>query len=122
MANHNEVGKIGEQKASNYLKIHGHRIVERNFRTKTGEIDIIAEKNGVLIFAEVKTRTQAVFGVPSEAVNYYKRKNIKETAQMYIMKNNYTGNCRFDVIEIVLKKNIFGYTAEINHIENAFWE
>ena len=118
----NEIGNIGEHKASNYLKNHGYKIRERNFRAKTGEIDIIAEKNGVTAFVEVKTRTQEIYGIPAEAVNYYKQKNIIKTANVYLMRYGFEKVCRFDVIEVFLTKNIFGYKAKINHIENAFGE
>ena len=123
MENHNkEVGAIGEHKASLYLKNHGYKILERNFFAKTGEIDIIAQKDGIVAFVEVKTRMQEVYGKPAEAVNYYKQKNIIKTAQLYLMKCGFEKECRFDVIEVYLKKNVFGYKAKINHIENAFGE
>lgn len=123
MENHNvKIGKIGEQKATTYLKTHGYKILDRNFRVKTGEIDIIAQKGNILAFIEVKTRTQTKYGVPCEAVNYYKRKNIYETAQMYLLYNKLDMECRFDVVEVMLSKNVFGYVAKINHIINAFEE
>lgn len=123
MENHNkETGAIGEHKASLYLKNHGYKIVERNFYTKLGEIDIIAKKDGVVVFVEVKTRMQKIYGRPAEAVNRYKQKNIIKTAQVYMMKYNSEIECRFDVIEVYLKKSVFGYQAKINHIENAFGE
>lgn len=123
MKNHNQtVGKIGEQKATIYLKNHGYKIEERNYRSKSGEIDIIAKKDEMLIFAEVKTRMQGMYGSPAEAVNFRKRKNIAETALCYLMKNSLDCPCRFDIIEVVMKKNVFGYNAAINHIENAFYQ
>ncbi len=119
--NHNQyIGKIGEQKASVYLKNHGYEILERNYRIRGGEIDIIAKKEKTVVFAEVKTRTQEAYGAPAEAVNYYKRENIRKTAQYYIMEKNLDLPCRFDVLEVYVKKSVFGYTAKINHIENAF--
>ncbi len=119
--NHNQyIGKIGEQKASVYLKNHGYEILERNYRIRGGEIDIIAKKEKTVVFAEVKTRTQEAYGAPAEAVNYYKRENIRKTAQYYIMEKNLDLPCRFDVLEVYAKKSVFGYTAKINHIENAF--
>lgn len=121
MKSHNKaVGYIGENKANLYLKKHGYKIHKRNFRTKTGEIDIIAEKEGVLVFAEVKTRMQSAYGTPAEAVNFRKQKNITETAKIYLMRLGVDTACRFDVIEVMLKKRLIGYSAKINHIENAF--
>ena len=119
--NHNQhIGKIGEQKASVYLKNHGYEILERNYRIRGGEIDIIAQKEKTVVFAEVKTRMQETYGTPAEAVNYYKRENICKTAEYYIMEKNLDLPCRFDVLEVYVKKSVFGYTAKINHIENAF--
>ena len=123
MEKHNkEIGNIGEYKASLYLKNHGYKIRERNFYTQMGEIDIIAEKNGMISFIEVKTRMQRIYGRPAEAVNFYKQKNIIKTAKMYMVKYDCEFECSFDVIEVYLKKNVFGYKAEINHIKNAFEE
>ena len=111
--NNRQIGNHGETKACEYLAKKGYRILERNFRCKLGEIDIIALHNGYIVFVEVKYRENNRCGYPREAVNYYKQKNITRVASYYLMiKGSYHQNCRFDVIEIV--------KDEIWHIPNAF--
>lgn len=123
MENHNKiVGQLGEKKAKFYLIKKGYKILDCNYRYRYGEIDIIAKKDGVTVFVEVKTRSDEKYGRPSEAVNYFKRRNITAVSQMYLLKHNLDTVCRFDVIEVMLKKTFLGYSAKINHIENAFGE
>lgn len=106
-------GDIGEDKAVKFLKSKKFKIVEKNFKNKLGEIDIIAEKDGLLVFVEVKNRETCMFGRPIEAVDYRKQNKIKKVAEIYLMlKNENFRDVRFDVIEILGEK--------INHIENAF--
>ncbi|MBQ2938571.1 MAG: YraN family protein [Clostridia bacterium] len=110
----NELGKIGEQIAVEYLEKNGYKILERNFYCKQGEIDIIAKQKQEIIFIEVKTRSNINFGKPSEAVNYKKQKHIYRTAQYYLYKiNSLEMLSRFDVIEILIKDGKFN----INHIK-----
>ncbi len=104
-----------EEIAKRYLLINKYIILDTNFLCKFGEIDIIALKDGVLIFIEVKGRKNVDFGYPSEYVTPVKIKKIISTAKYYLMKKNYDDvKCRFDVIEIIIDKK------EINYIENAF--
>ena len=70
------IGDMGEKKAVKFLKKKGYRILETNFKTKFGEIDIIAKKEGCICFVEVKTRSSDNFGEPREAVNFYKQQKI----------------------------------------------
>jgi putative endonuclease len=105
-------GKSGEDKAAAFLKKQGYVILTRNYRAKTGEIDIIAEKSNVLVFIEVKTRDTNTYGVGYESVTHTKQAKIIRTAQQYLLENNLEKLCRFDVISID-KDNI-------THIENAF--
>lgn len=86
-----ELGKIGEDFAANLLQLQGYRILERNFRCKTGEIDIIAEKDGEISFVEVKTRRSARFGMPAEAVSTEKQRRMRKTAAYYL---NCHQNCQ----------------------------
>ena len=115
--NHLAIGKRGEDIAAEFLQEQGYRILQRRYRSKLGEIDIIATKADWCVFIEVKTRKSARFGLPSEAVNYYKQGKIINTALLYLA---FTGrqNCpvRFDVIEIILTPDNY----KLNHIENAF--
>ena len=106
-------GAVGEQLAVNYLKKLGYKILETNFSTKVGEIDIIAQDKNYIVFIEVKNRTSLKYGRPSEAVNYIKQTKIKQVSQIYLQKNNKLNSfCRFDVMEIL--------DNEINYIINAF--
>ncbi len=106
-------GKKGEIKAVLFLKKHGYKILETNFKNKIGEIDIIAEKDGVIVFIEVKNRSTYRFGRPIEAVDFRKQNKIKKVAEIYLMiKNKYYNDVRFDVVEVS--------NDNLEHIENAF--
>lgn len=106
-------GKVGESLALEYLKKNKYKILEINFTCKIGEIDIIAMKKKQYIFVEVKNRSSDRFGMPREAVNYYKQQKIRQVAQLYLkMKHKEDADCQFDVVEIL--------DGEINHIENCF--
>lgn len=79
----NPTARLGEDLATRYLKNHGYKIIDRNFRKGYGEIDVIAVKDKVLIFAEVKTRTSTQFGTPFEAITSFKLKTLERTAVFY---------------------------------------
>ncbi|MGN1188134.1 MAG: YraN family protein [Lachnospiraceae bacterium] len=114
--NKREVGNKYEDAAASYLIMQGYRILERNFRIRSGEIDIIAESpEGVLVYCEVKYRHDNSYGTPLEAVNYAKRRQISRAAVWHYTMNHYKDDkkCRFDVI------GIYG-DGRIEHIENAF--
>lgn len=114
MNRNQEIGKLGEELATKYLKQNKYVILDRNFRCKQGEIDIIAIDSKQIIFVEVKTRTNLLYGNPSEAVNRVKRLHIKKAANYYLYKNNIKKiPIRFDVIEIYLKKQKY----KIHHIK-----
>lgn len=81
------VGILGEEHASNYLKSQGYIIKERNYRTKMGELDIVAEKENKIFFCEVKTRIGDLHGKPYEAVDYRKLQHIRRVAQAYVLQN-----------------------------------
>jgi putative endonuclease len=111
-------GARGEDLASGLLEQKGYHIIKRNFRFGRGEIDIIAKKDGLLIFFEVKTRNNKEFGEPEYAVTKSKQKQIIRIARAYLYENNITDiQCRFDVIAISFE-NFSG--PKINHLENAF--
>lgn len=111
-----QIGDLGEDIAARYLMRKGYRIRERNYRAMHGEIDIIAEKDGMVIFVEVKTRTNMKYGTPAEAVNAQKQRMLLKTAYAYL--KGAACAVRFDVIEVLYRKE----TAYIHHIENAFGE
>ena len=109
-----ETGKIGEEIAKNYLERKGYKIIERNFRCRQGEIDIIAMYSGKLIFVEVKTRTSDKYGTPGEAINQIKKMHIEKSAAQYLFhKKLFKTTIRFDAIEILIKEG----KCQINHIK-----
>lgn len=113
--NNIEKGKLGEEIASKYITSKGGKVIEQNYRTKIGEVDLIVQINGELVFVEVKSRSNINYGYPSEAVNYKKQRKIINVAKYYILNNSLENvSIRFDVIEIYLKDK------KINHIVNAF--
>lgn len=112
-----EIGQLGENAACQYLKKKHYRILSRNYRKKYGEIDIIAQKANKLTFVEVKTRSGTDYGMPSEAVNFYKQQKIIKTAQAYLLEADFDGEVTFDVLEVFLSD---GRVLSIHHIENAF--
>lgn len=108
-------GKTGEDIAVSYLKKNGYRILDRNFKTEIGEIDVVVTDNEALIFVEVKARTTDNYGLPSEAVDYHKRVKINQVASQYIKKYRMENvNVRFDVVEVYFVEK------RVNHIINAF--
>jgi putative endonuclease len=97
---------------------HGYRIRARNFRTRRGEIDLVAERGGEVVFVEVRYRTSASFGTPSETVGPRKRLRILRAASAYLAANGLGENpCRFDLVALT-PAGAAG--LEILHIENAF--
>ncbi|MFA5516386.1 MAG: YraN family protein [Desulfuromonadales bacterium] len=111
------LGRWGEDAAVRFLRRQGMKIVERNFRTPVGEIDIIARHGSILAFIEVKTRRSNAFGTPQEAVGPFKQRQIVRTAQWYLNNGHGRGlQPRFDVIAV----RPVGEEAQIEHIPNAF--
>jgi putative endonuclease len=111
----NPIGKKGEDIAVEYLKKKGYKVIERNFRKGYGEIDIVAIKNNVLVFVEVKTRTSETFGTPFESITSWKLKPLIKTAQYYSMIHPELPNeLRIDAISVVLE----GLKESIEHLEN----
>ncbi len=115
--NNKITGDFGEKITEKYLIKKKYRILEKNFRCKLGEIDIIAANTSNIIFVEVKTRGENSFGFPSEAVTKIKQKKIIKTALIYLMKFPCELQPRFDVSEVYILKN---KSYKINYIENAF--
>lgn len=110
------LGKEGEDRAAQFLVKQGYRIMERNYRTRSGEIDLIALHKGVVVFVEVKTRTSSVFGAPELAVNVRKQQRMVRAALGYIKyKKLHQVPCRFDVVAISTTAK-----KEVELIPNAF--
>lgn len=117
MAQHHITGKQGEQFAIEYIVAKGYTILECNWRYKKGEIDIIAEFNNTIVFAEVKTRSSDRYGFPEQAVSAAKRNLLSITAEEYMYQKKLTKNIRFDVIAIIKKGDIY----LVEHFEDAFF-
>ena len=112
--NTRKFGIIGEKIAQGYLINKGYEILESNYYTRRGEIDIIAKINNTISFVEVKTRNNLDYGSPAMAVNGVKKKNIKIAAKVYsCLKDLYSYDIRFDVIEIIIKNG----KCKINHMK-----
>ncbi len=114
------LGAFGERKAANYLRLHGYKIIETNFRCRQGEIDIIAKKRGFIVFAEVKLRKNSNFGQACEFVTPAKQRRVTIAAQLWLQRNETELQPRFDVIEVYAPDGINTKKITINHIENAF--
>lgn len=119
-ASHLQTGKWGERQAVRFLKKHHYRVRGQRVRVgKHDELDIVAERSGVLVFAEVKTRRNENYGRPFAAVNKAKRKRLSRAAVRYLRKNKLQpDHIRFDVVEVIGMSG--GEPPEIRHIENAF--
>lgn len=116
MAQHNDLGNQGEEKALTFLVEQGYKIVVANWQEHKFEIDIIAIDNDEIVFVEVKTRATDYFGSPEEAVTIAKQQHLIEGANYYLEQNEIDLNARFDVVAIVMNEN----KSVINHIKDAF--
>jgi len=122
-----KTGAAGEKAAEDFLRKKGYRILERNFYTKFGEIDIVAKQHprgersshlgGVLVFVEVKTKSGDRFGEPWEMVNQRKLEQVERMGEVWNMKNNWQGLCRIDVVGVWLDNK--GQVDKIEHWENV---
>ena len=111
------VGREGEERAALYLQQNGFEIIARNFRTRHGEIDLIARERGVVVFVEIKTCSSDAFGRPESWVTPLKQRRIAGAALHWIHQNHCENqDCRFDVIAIDLRES-----GGLQHIRNAFW-
>jgi putative endonuclease len=117
MAQHNELGKKGEQLAVDFLLKNNYDILERNYRFDKAEVDIIAQKGNVLAIVEVKTRSSLDFGNPQDFVKPKQIKNLVKAVDEYVTENDLDLEVRFDIIAIVKENK----TYNIEHLENAFY-
>lgn len=110
-------GILGENIAVSYLTKKGYKILDRNFQTKFGEIDIIATERECIVFVEVKMRSSDVFGIPASAVTWEKLNKIIISAEFYLKVNKKSDlTWRIDVVEIILPKNM---SPIVRHLENV---
>ncbi|WP_431133356.1 YraN family protein [Psychroserpens mesophilus] len=117
MANHNDLGKKGEDLAVAFLLKNGYKIFERNYTFQKAEVDIIAQKKDVLAIVEVKTRSTNVFGNPQDFLKPKQIQRIVKAVDNYITSNRLDVEVRFDIIAIVKHGNQF----DIEHLENAYY-
>lgn len=117
MARHNDLGKWGEGVAADYLEQQGYSILERGWRSGHKDIDLIAFKQGILVFVEVKTRKNNAYIQPQQAVDRHKIKLLMTAANRYICNNNIDAEIRFDIVAIT-GTDYSNY--KIEHIEQAF--
>ena len=115
MSKNKDLGQEGEQLAAEYLKERGYSLLARNYRVGRREIDIIASKENVLAFVEVKTRVNTRYGMPEEAVDDRKAEMIMYVAEQYLSCHDWPGRIRFDIIAIIKNRNL-----EIEHFKDAF--
>jgi putative endonuclease len=117
MAEHNDLGKKGEELAVEFLEKNGYEILETNWVFDKAEIDIIAQKSGILAIVEVKTRSSIEFGLPQDFVKPKKIKLLLKAIDEYVVQNDLDVEVRFDIIAIHKESENFN----IEHIEEAFY-
>ena len=113
-------GDWGEALAAEYLEARGCRIVEKEWRCRLGEIDLIAEKDGMLLFVEVKLRTNLRYGMPREYVTAKKREKLRAAALLYLSMHGLDVPARFDVAEVYTDVHRSAGKTRIRYIANAF--
>ena len=120
MGKNNDLGAWGEKVAAAYLRRKFYRIIATGYRSRFGEIDIIAQKSNVLVFVEVKLRKSDTFAKAMEFVDYHKQSRIKTTAALYLSEHPQDYQVRFDVIELYAPDGMRTKKPLINHLEDAF--
>ena len=113
-------GRAGEAAAARHLEARGHRILDRGFRARDGEIDLVTRDGDTIVFVEVKTRTGTAHGRPAEAVGALKRSRLLRAARLWLHRRHATESpCRFDVVEVLSRP---GSGVVIEHLPDAFRE
>ena len=116
MAAHNELGKWGEDLAADYLQRKGYTIIERDWKSSRRDLDIVAKNGDVIVFVEVKTRRNSLYGQPEEAVDYRKLQSLQQAINHYIKFRHIRQEVRFDIISIV---GTIGAEPDIQHIQDV---
>ena len=116
MAAHNELGKWGEDLAADYLQRKGYTIIERDWKSGKRDLDIIAQDGNVIVFVEVKTRRNRLYGEPEESVDYHKLQNLQQAISHYVKFKHIRQEIRFDIISIV---GTAGTDPDIQHIQDV---
>ena len=112
-----ELGRKGEAEAAAFLAQKNYQILEKNYRYRKAEVDLIVQKENTLVAVEIKTRSTAFFGTPALFLKPKQQQRIVEAVDYYVKQNNLDLEVRFDVISIIKHKGTF----DIQHIENAFY-
>ncbi len=120
MANSGQLGAWGEALAAEFLQSRGWRILARNYHSRFGELDIIAEDGAVLAFVEVKLRKTSTFGAAREFVDFRKQEKLRATAMLWLEAHETALQPRFDVIEIYAPEGMQTKRPGIRRIEDAF--
>ena len=113
----NTLGVQGESIATMRLQQHGYKIIEKNWRFKHKEVDIIAQKDGKIVFIEVKTRSSTYFAPASDAVTLKKQRLLIDAANQYLIQNQIDLESRFDVVTVIIRNG----KEDVEIIENAFY-
>ena len=116
MAAHNDLGKEGEEMACQWLADRGYIILEKNWKNRHEEIDLITRLDDQIVFIEVKTRSSLKYGNPEDAVSLKKQRNLVNAGHEYILKHQIDLEAQFDILSIL----IIDKKPRINHIERAF--
>jgi putative endonuclease len=117
MAEHNDLGKLGEELAVEYLQKDNYQILQTNWVFQKAEIDILAQKGNVLAVVEVKTRSSIEFGLPQDFVKPKKIQLLVKAVNEYIIQNDLDVQVRFDIVSVFKNNNTF----EIEHLQDAFF-
>ena len=117
MAEHNELGKLGEALAVEFLQKNGYRILETNWVFQKAEIDILAQKDNCLVAIEVKTRSSTDFGLPQDFVKPRKIQLLVKAVNEYVVSSDLEVEVRFDIVAV----SKIGDAFSIEHLENAFF-
>lgn len=124
MAKHLKTGQRGEALAEERLRSLGYRILERNWRFKHLEVDLIAVEADMLVFVEIKTRNDLRYGQPEDSVDWRKERKLARAAEIYIHKTNYHGEIRFDIVSVLWPQDLpthFDAPPRVEIIKDAFW-
>ncbi|MHA7100242.1 YraN family protein [Roseivirga pacifica] len=110
-------GKRGEEFAKSFLSKVGYKLLAENYRAGRSEIDLICEKDGLLVFVEVKTRSSTAYGLPEDFVSKNQQQSIIRGAERYMEEVSWKGDLRFDILALVFDKGRF----EVEHLKDAFY-
>lgn len=117
LAQHYQLGKLGEKVAKGYLLQEGYVILEENWRMGKLEVDLIADDGEQIVFIEVKTRSSVKYGLPEEAVDRDKKLNLIQAAEVYVNNIHLEVEVRFDIVAVILTTE----STEVKHIKDAFY-